>query len=109
VLQDQADLLKDHARFEEAIATLQKSIDIRDEQANAHSALGWSYYGLQEYDQAADAFERATELNEHYADAFYGLGRAYQGQGKRDEARHAYQSAIDNGSTSAQSALDQLK
>jgi serine/threonine-protein kinase len=109
VLQDQADLLSDHERFQEAVATLEQSIDIRDEQANAHSALGWSYYGLQQYDEAADAFERAIELNTQYADAFYGLGRAYEGQGKRDEARQAYQSAIDNGSTSARTALDQLK
>jgi eukaryotic-like serine/threonine-protein kinase len=109
VLQDQADLLKDHARFEEAVDMLQKSVRIKEEQSNAHSALGWSYYGLQQYDRAEQAFQRAVELKEDYADAFYGLGRALEEQGKTDKAREAYQSGVDNGSSSAKDALEQLK
>jgi eukaryotic-like serine/threonine-protein kinase len=109
VLQDQADLLQDNVRFEEAVDTLQKSVRIKDEQSNAHSALGWSYYGLQQYDRAEQAFQRAIELKSDYADAFYGLGRALEEQGKTDEARVAYQSGADNGSSSAKDALEKLK
>jgi serine/threonine protein kinase/tetratricopeptide (TPR) repeat protein len=109
VLQDQADLLQDNARFEEAVDTLQKSVRIKDEQSNAHSALGWSYYGLQQYDRAEQEFQRAVELKSDYADAFYGLGRALEEQGKTDEARVAYQSGVDNGSSSAKDALEKLK
>ena len=109
VLQDQADLLKDNARFQEAVETLQKSVRIKDDQSNAHSALGWSYYGLQQFDRAEQAFERAVELKDDYADAFYGLGRTLEEQGKPDQARKAYQSAADHGSSSAKDALEKLK
>src|SRR5262249_34688355 len=46
VLQDQADVLKDDSKYEESIDTLKESLDIKDDQPYAHSALGWSYYGL---------------------------------------------------------------
>jgi len=109
VLQDQADVLKDDSKYQESIDTLNQSLDIKDDQPYARSALGWSYYGLKRYDDAERAFNRAVELKSDYADAYYGLGRALQGQNKTEDARAAYQHAIDNGSTSAKDALDQLK
>jgi serine/threonine protein kinase/tetratricopeptide (TPR) repeat protein len=109
VLQDQADVLQDNAKYQESIDTLMQSLDIKDDQPYAHSALGWSYYGLSKYDDAAKAFNRAVELKDDYADAYYGLGRALQEENKTEDARVAYQHAIDNGSTSAKDALDQLK
>ncbi len=109
VLQDQADVLKDDSKYDESIATIKQSLDIKDDQPYAHNALGWSYYGLDKYDDAANAFNRAIELKSDYADAYYGLGRALQGQNKNEDARAAYQSAIDHGSSSAQEALDSLK
>ena len=77
--------------------------------ADAHSALGWSYYGLKKYADAANEFNRAIKLKSDYADAYYGLGRALQGQDKTEDARAAYQQAINNGSTNAKDALDKLK
>ena len=109
MLQDQADVLKDDSKYQESIDTLKQSLDIKEDQPYAHSALGWSYYGLEKYVDAADAFNHAIELKSDYADAYYGLGRALQGQDKQEDARVAYQQAIDNGSTSAKDALDQLK
>src|SRR5262249_484192 len=109
VLQDQADLQKDNALFQESIDTLQKSVRIKDDQSNAHSALGWSYYGLKQYDRAEQSFQRAVDLKSDYADAFYGLGRALEGPGKRDQAKQADQTAADHGSTSAKDALERLK
>ncbi|MDQ2998985.1 MAG: tetratricopeptide repeat protein, partial [Chloroflexota bacterium] len=109
VLQDQADVLKDDSKYQESIDTLNQSLDIKDDQPYARSALGWSYYGLKRYDDAEQAFSRALELKSDYADAYYGLGRALQDQNKTEDARVAYQQAIDNGSTSAKDALDQLK
>jgi serine/threonine-protein kinase len=109
VLQDQADVLKDDSKYQESIDTLNQSLDIKDDQPYARSALGWSYYGLERYDDAERAFNRAVELKSDYADAYYGLGRALQEQNKTEDARVAYQQAIDNGSTSAKDALDQLK
>jgi serine/threonine-protein kinase len=109
VLQDQADVLKDEAKFHEAIETLQQSLALNDEQPYAHNGLGWSYIGLEQYDEAEQAFNRAIELQSDYANAYYGLGRALQNQGKNEDARKAYQQAVDYGSTNAQQALDELK
>jgi serine/threonine-protein kinase len=109
VLQDQADVLKDNAKYQESIDTLKKSLDIKDDQPYANSALGWSYYGLKNYDDAEQAFNRAIELKSDYADAYYGLGRTLQDAGKTDDARSAYQKAVANGSDRAKEALDSLK
>ena len=108
-LQDQADTLKDDAKYQEAIETLQQSLVIKEDQPYAHNALGWSYYGLKQYDEAEKAFNQAIELQSDYADAYYGLGRALEEEGKTEEARKAYQQALDNGSSNAQQALDELK
>ena len=87
MLQDQADVLKDDAKYRELIDTLKQSLDIKEDQPYARSALGWSYYGLKQYDEAEEAFNHAIELKSDYADAYYGLGRALQAQVRRTSAR----------------------
>jgi serine/threonine-protein kinase len=109
VLQEQGDILQDTALYDEAISILQQSLDLRDDQAYAHVALGWSLYGQQKYDEAATAFEQATVELDTYAYAYYGLGRAREAQGQTDQAQQAYQTAVANGSTQAQDALAKLK
>ncbi len=109
VLQEQGDILGDTALYDEAIANLEQSLDLRDDQAYAHVALGWSYYGQQKYDEAASAFEQATVELDTYAYAYYGLGRTLEAQSKIDDAKQAYQTAVANGSTQAQDALAKLK
>jgi len=108
-LQDQADVLKDEAKYDAAVETLQQSLAVKEDQPYAHNALGWSYYGLKQYDEAEKAFNHAIELQSDYADAYYGLGRTLQDEGKNEDARKAYQQAVDNGSSNAQKALDELK
>ncbi len=109
ILQDRGSILEDNKLFEESVEVLKKTIEIKENQPYAHNALGWSLYNLEQYDEALESFTRAIELSAGYADAYYGLGRVYEAQGKPDEARQAYQTAVDNGSTSAQDALDNLK
>ena len=109
VLQDQADVLTDEAKYHESIETLNKSLAVKEDQPYAHDALGWSYFGLKQYDHAEKAFNRAIALKSDYGDAYYGLGRTFQEQGKTDDARNAYQQAVDNGSSNAKQALDELK
>jgi serine/threonine-protein kinase len=109
VLQDQADVLKDDSKYEESIDTLEQSLDIKEKQPYAQSALGWSYYGLKQYDDAEEAFNHAIELKDDNADAYYGLGRTLQDAGKTEEARTAYQAAVEQGSERAKEALAALK
>jgi serine/threonine-protein kinase len=109
VLRDQAEVLKDDAKNEESITTVQQSLDIKEDQPYAHYTLGWSHYDLKQYDEAETAFRRSTELSSTYADAYYGLGRTLEMLNKKDEARTAYQTALDHGSPYAKEALDRLK
>ncbi|MBK9715842.1 MAG: protein kinase [Kouleothrix sp.] len=109
VLQDQAAALSDDSKYQDSVDTLKRALELKEDRAYTHNALGWSYYGLRQYDQAKQAFERAIELKDDYGDAFYGLGRTLQDQGQADDARKAYESAIDHGSDRAKDALDTLK
>ena len=61
VLQEQADLLTDNVKYQDAITSMQKSLDIRDAQPYARVALGWSYYGQKQYDQAEEEFQRGKK------------------------------------------------
>ena len=54
-------------------------------------------------------FNEAIELKSDYGDAYYGLGRTLQKEGKNEDARKAYQRAVDNGSSNAKQAIDELK
>lgn len=108
VLQDQANITADSAKYQESVDALKRALAIDDGQSGAYNALGWSYYSLQQYDDAEDAFRSAIELDDTYADAQYGLGRTLQDLGRNDEARTIYQQAVANGSDGAQSALDAL-
>lgn len=109
VLRDQAEVLKDDSKNEEAITAVQQSLEIKEDQPYAHYTLGWSHYDLKQYDEAETAFRRSTELSSNYADAYYGLGRTLEVLGEKDDAREAYQTALDNGSPYAKEALDRLK
>ncbi len=46
--------------------------------AEAHSNLGWGYYGQHNYDDAITAFRAALALDNSYLDAHYGLALAYK-------------------------------
>jgi eukaryotic-like serine/threonine-protein kinase len=109
VLLNQADTFGDGDKYTESIETLKKSLEIKEKQSFATDALGWSHYGLKQYEDAEQAFRAAIAIESGYADAYYGLGRTLQDQGRVDEARTAYETAVQEGSDSAQDALDQLK
>jgi tetratricopeptide (TPR) repeat protein len=70
--------------------------------AEAHSNLGWGFYGQRRYPEAIDAFRQALALDANLLDAHYGLGLALKEAGSGPEAVQAFEkviklaSALDN-------------
>jgi Flp pilus assembly protein TadD/TolB-like protein len=61
----------------------------------AHTNLGFVYYTLGRYEEAAREFHAATESGATGAEAFGSLGDAYRQMGRLREAREAYARAIE--------------
>ncbi len=81
----------------EAMAMVRKAVELRPNDGNIVDSLGWAYFQLGDYEQAAIHIERAVDLNpadpiigEHLGDAFWGVGR-------RLDAKFQCQLAMDNG------------
>ena len=62
--------------------------------AEAHTNLGFVYYTLGRYEEAAREYRAATESGATQAEAFGSLGDAYRQMGRQPEAREAYGRAI---------------
>lgn len=54
--------------------------------AEAHSNLGWAYYGQRQYPEAIRAFREALKVDRNWVDAHYGLGMALKESGAGGEA-----------------------
>jgi tetratricopeptide (TPR) repeat protein len=62
--------------------------------AEAHSNLGWGYYGQRRHDDAIAAFRQALSLDNRLVDGHYGLGLAYKEAGQKSEAVAAFETVI---------------
>jgi serine/threonine-protein kinase len=109
VHQDMAAAKGSQELFETSLENFRASLDLREEQPEAHNGAGWSFLGLKQYEDAEMAFRRAIELKDDYANAYFGLGQAQQASGRLGEARESYRKAIERGSIPAQEALSKLK
>ena len=81
----------------EETGDLQKQLEInrqwieRDPQsADAHSALGWAYYGLDRFDDALASFSQALARNSELPSAYRGLGHVHYAMGQYEEAIQNY-------------------
>jgi len=63
--------------------------------AEAYSNRGLSWYKKGDHDQAISDFTRAIELNPRYANAYYNRGIAYDDKGQYDRAISDYTRAIE--------------
>lgn len=79
--------------FNQAVAELQKFVQINPRSAEAHYLLGLAYGGANRPDDAINSFQHALRLKPKYADAEQGLSMAYSAKGMREEADRAAQRA----------------
>lgn len=81
-------------RLTEALALIQRAVELRPMSGAIIDSLGWARYRLGDYAQALELLERAVELapadptlNDHLGDAYWRVGR-------RIEARFQWQRAL---------------
>jgi type IV pilus assembly protein PilF len=85
------------ARYEEAIAELQKAVgDLFNRDAfMAWANLGWAYTEKGDYPKAIDALQRSLRLNPKFCVGFYRLGVAHAKGKQFEEAEEALTHAIE--------------
>jgi len=81
-------------KLEKAKELLIKAVSLRPRDGYIVDSLGWLYYRVQDFDNAALQLEKAVELqpedptiNDHLGDAYWRVGR-------QDEARYQWQRAL---------------
>jgi tetratricopeptide (TPR) repeat protein len=91
---DEALLLEEEGRLEEALETYRRALQLQPDHATLHFDLGNTQYQLGLHDEALRTFRRATELDGDFAMAWHNLGSVYAQQQAWDEAVSALQRAI---------------
>ena len=82
-------------KYEEAVASITKGIELGANQAYSHNSLGNVYYDQGKLDKAIAAYQKAIELDPKDAYPHNGLGLVYEKQGNYDQALTAYQKAVE--------------
>jgi tetratricopeptide (TPR) repeat protein len=88
-------VLHHQGKYDEAIQSYDKTIQLDPKNASAWSNKGIVLYDMGKYDEAIQAYEMAVELDLNYAEAWYNKGIALAKQRKYTEAIQAYERAIE--------------
>jgi len=87
--------LLEKGQVDEAIAELQKALEINPNYAGAHSNLGNALLHEKREDEAIIECQKALEIDPNIAQADYNLGNALFQKGQADEAMAHYQKALE--------------
>jgi tetratricopeptide (TPR) repeat protein len=82
-------------QVDEAIAQLQKALEINPNDAEAHNNLGKAFVQKGQADEAMVQYQKALEIDPSIAEARYNLGNALLRKGSVDEAMVQYQKALE--------------
>jgi tetratricopeptide (TPR) repeat protein len=85
--------------FTQAIAMLKKAIKVEDgddapEMSPVHNALGYAYFGQEQYDLAIRQYKEAIKLEPEYVMAMNNLGHAYEQKKLMGQALGIYEQAL---------------
>ena len=87
-------LAHQQARSEQAVALIERSLELEPERADWHSNLGIVRQDRVELDDAIAAYRRAIALEPRHANAHNNLGVVLRARGEAAEAEAAYREAI---------------
>jgi eukaryotic-like serine/threonine-protein kinase len=93
-LLSQADRQREAESFEAAIATYQKAITLKSDDAKAHWGLCYSLNQMGKFAEAVDQCDRAIALNPNYAEALWSKGSALEQQKQYEQAINVYDQAL---------------
>ena len=88
------ELSSDPERFGRAEEFCQNALDINEDSAVVHLALGNLYLASGKYENARAAFEEALEDNANLADVYIGMGKADAARGRNADAEANFRRAI---------------
>jgi len=71
-------------KYDLAIESFKRAIDINPDYAEVHYNLGLAYHNQGKYDLAIESFKRAISIDPDLAKAYGNLGVTYEKQGKYD-------------------------
>jgi lipoprotein NlpI len=66
----------EQSKFELAVLSFKKAIELSPNWAEAYNSLGMSYYQLFKFDDAIKQFDKAVELDQYYTEAKINRSRA---------------------------------
>jgi tetratricopeptide (TPR) repeat protein len=85
--------------FIQAIAMFKRAIAIEDskipEMAPVYNALGYAYFGQEQYDLAIRQYKEAIKLEPEYVTAMNNLGHAYEQKKMTPQALDVYEQALE--------------
>src|SRR5215831_11644377 len=76
------------------IDNYQAAVAVNPNSAEAHSNLGWGYYGQHQYDEATKSFRQALTLDRNLLDAHYGLALTLKEAGSGPEAVGEFETVV---------------
>lgn len=82
-------------KYEDALLTLKKAIELDPNEFYLYIALGILYYYTDHFEAATSSFQRALSLQPHSADTYMCLGIAYYSIGQIEEAKEALSKSIE--------------
>ena len=80
----------DTTKYEKAIESYKKAIEINPEYYNAYNNLGYAYFNRTKYEKAIEAYSNEIKINPKDSSAYYNLGNAYYYYKKYPKAIEAY-------------------
>jgi ribosomal protein S12 methylthiotransferase accessory factor len=86
--------LKDLEQYREAIAILEKGVEIDNTRPDIHNLLGFCHFKLDEFENAVSHFSKTIELNPASAIDYANLGVNYRRLEKMDEAIKYFELAL---------------
>ena len=107
---ERANSLAQSGKFEEAVRSYSRSLEINPKFVMAHNNLGNVYLLRGEFDKSLEHYSKALEIAPGFAESHYNLGVLFQKQGKTEQAASEYRRALesDPAHQKARKGLDEL-
>jgi ribosomal protein S12 methylthiotransferase accessory factor len=102
--------LKDMGQIDEALAAVEKGLDLDTRRTDLHNLKGFCHFKRKEYIEAIESFQEVIALDPSSAIDYANIGANYRALGRRKEAVAYFQTAIDMDATIefAHQALEEM-